>query len=99
MALDAKLLELGEMKVHGTRYSVPVNSGSIEAELYFDIFEVPGNFGSMRYFILLSDWDGSNPKEESLVRNLLRKSFFVKKEFAKVRTDTLIRPAKIEISE
>jgi hypothetical protein len=80
---DAGVLELGQMKIRGTKYTVPLSMGSIATELMFDAFEVPGSFDKFRYFLVLVDWDGENPEEELLVRNLLRKSFKVGKQIAK----------------
>jgi len=88
IAGDVRILELGQIKIQGTRYTVPISLGSIDTnvtKMSFDVFEVPGSFGDVRYFLLLSGWDGENPKEERLVRNLLCKSFRVGDEFAKIK--------------
>jgi len=97
IAGDVRILELGQMKIQGTRYTVPIsldsidinsiNLGSIDFKMSFDVFEVPGSFGDVRYFLLLSGWDGENPKEERLVRNLLCKSFRVGEKFSKIKRE------------
>jgi len=80
---EATVLELSNVKIPGTKYILPLNLGSIKTIISFSAFEVPGHFGDVRYFLLLSGWDGENPKEERLTRNLLCKSFKVGKEYIK----------------
>ena len=85
VAENCTQLEVGKAKLQGTRYRLPVQMGTIRDELFFDAFEVPGDFGDVRYFLLLSGWDGENPKEEMLVRKLLRTSFKLSKAPAEVK--------------
>lgn len=68
-------LDVGGTKLQGARYKLPLQIGQINGELLFDAYEIPGDFGAVRYFLLLGDWDGENLQEESLVRELLRTSF------------------------
>lgn len=74
---DAPVLELPQMKLGGSRYTTPLKAGTVSLELSFDAYEVPGDFGDVRYFLLLSDVNGENQVEESLVRKLLRETFEV----------------------
>ncbi len=77
---DAAVLELGQVKLGGIHYRVPFDLGNTTEELHIEAYEVPGDFGNVRYILLLTDWDGKNPKEELRMRNLLRKSFNIVEE-------------------
>jgi hypothetical protein len=74
------VLTINQIDLTGTGYSIAITSGTLKAKTFIDVYEVPGNFGNFRYFLLLAGWDGDAPEEESLMRRLLAESFTIREE-------------------
>lgn len=74
------ILNLSARDLKGTGYAIPIKSGMIDTKLLLDVYEVPGNFGSVRYFLLLTGWNGEDEQEEALMRKLLAQSFTIREE-------------------
>lgn len=85
----APSLKVGDLSLDGARYLIPFQFGVIGYEhLVIDVYEVPGRFGNVRCFLLLTGFDGGHPEEERIVRKLLRETFEITDELS----DDLDRP-------
>jgi hypothetical protein len=60
------ILSVKAMDLKGTGYAIPLKSGMIDTKLLVDVYEVPGNFGRVRYFLLLTGWNGEDPRRNRL---------------------------------